>query len=101
MATTAHALTALKNANARIERDGIQVRGLIDNHVIEFHDQDGSAICMFVRRVTAQHDSHSDYFAGAWMKNIKQAIKWAKDTAANDRQRVAAGEIDPKRLGLA
>ena len=47
--------------------------------VIEFHRNGGDAIvCIRSRRIGDVDDPQSDYFAGAWHKNMTQAIKAVK-----------------------
>ena len=43
-------------------------------NVIEFLDQDGAMLCVKVRCVKGVDNVHSDYAAGSWCKNLKQAM---------------------------
>lgn len=43
-------------------------------NVVEFLDQDDVMLCVKVRRVNDVDDSQTDYAAGMWCQNLKQAI---------------------------
>lgn len=43
-------------------------------NVVEFLDQDDVMLCVKVRRVNDVDDSQTDYAAGSWCKNLKQAM---------------------------
>lgn len=76
MASTAHAIKSLsKFGEVTTERNQHSIQ--IGRYVVSFIDQNGSAICINVRRETDHTDLQSDYFAGSWATNITQAIRWA------------------------
>ena len=42
---------------------------------ISFSNQDGTAICIRVRRISDKDFAQEDYISGNWHKSIKSAIK--------------------------
>lgn len=76
----------MKTANAikTLEKSGFEVvspyKGFFSAYspsgkdVIEFIDQDGTMLCVKVRGVKNVDDHHTDYAAGVWCKNLKQAM---------------------------
>lgn len=76
----------MKTANAikTLEKAGFEVvspyKGFYSayspsgRNVIEFLDQDAVMLCVKVRGVKDVDDHHTDYAAGSWCKNLKQAM---------------------------
>ena len=78
MATISNAITQLQKAGARVSRDGHKIIGQMKAARIEVTEQGIEAISFYVIKNGAQDDLLTDYFAGSWRKNIKQAIKLAE-----------------------
>tara|TARA_R110000868_G_scaffold212059_3_gene462105 strand:+ start:456 stop:698 length:243 start_codon:yes stop_codon:yes gene_type:complete len=76
----------MKTANAikTLEKAGFKVvspyKGFFSalsqsgKNVIEFLDQDDVMLCVKVRGVKNVDDHHTDYAAGSWCKNLRQAM---------------------------
>ena len=75
---TTNAIKKLEKAGAAIETQGRKYYAYIKKDVIEFWDQDGSAMCIRVRRANEHDDLHTDYHAGVWCDNITRAIHLAQ-----------------------
>lgn len=73
------------NAIKKLEKAGAKVELLWKNkysaqfksHVVEFINQDGSAICIIVRNKNDHDDIMTDYHAGTFFSSIKSAIEFA------------------------
>ena len=46
----------------------------INNHFIEFFNQNGLVICLKVRKEDDENDIQSDYSAGVFVKTLKSAL---------------------------
>lgn len=79
MAQTKNALKKLLAAGAIItKKDELHFVARFPAANIEVTDQDGEAIAFYVIRHGAQDDLVSDYFAGSFRSNVKQAIELAR-----------------------
>ena len=79
--TATNAIKKLEKAGFKVETvyRKFQASNASTPCVIEFFKNGGSEeiVCINVRRHNDNHDSQSDYCAGVWASNIKQAIELA------------------------
>lgn len=72
-----NALKKLVKAGFEVTQTSIFYSAKSGRNVIEFHEQDGKAICIRVRSVGDLDDVQSDYSAGVFCDNLSQAIQIA------------------------
>lgn len=79
--TLANAIKKIEKAGFTVEQFGNTYRAskLHNPRVIEFFKNGSSEeiCCLNVRHLADQHDSMTDYFAGTWARNLKQALALA------------------------
>lgn len=79
---TQNAINALRRSGFQVSKDERLSRYYASkqttNYRVSFHDQDGEAICICVKRFDAQDEIQSDYFAGVYPVNLKTAIRIAE-----------------------
>lgn len=68
--------------HGEVKQDGNLFSAVIGRHVVEFMangriDENTSITCIRTRRVNDSDDSMTDYSAGVWCNNLKQAIQLA------------------------
>jgi hypothetical protein len=80
MTTTANAIKKLQKEGATIIRqNAFHTIAQLPAAKIEVIDQDGEAISIYVIKTSALYDAvTTDYFAGHFRPNIKQAIELAR-----------------------
>lgn len=74
---TINAITKLTKAGFQVTNSGNRYHATANNQVISFFDQQGSVICINVRSQNDHDDAMSDYSAGVFCDNLKQAITLA------------------------
>lgn len=72
-----NALKRLVKAGFAVTQIGNRYSAQSGGNVIEFHEQDGKAICIRVRSVRDLDDVQSDYSAGVFCDNLSQALQIA------------------------
>lgn len=72
-----NALKRLVKAGFAVTQIGNRYGAQSGRNVIEFHEQDGKAICILVRSVRDLDDVQSDYSAGVFCDNLSQALQIA------------------------
>lgn len=72
---TSNAIKKLEKHNFAVSQVGNNVEGRRGARIIEFIDQQDSAICVRARCASDVDDIMSDYFAGVWCDNISQALR--------------------------
>ena len=74
---TTNAITKLTKAGFQVTNSGNRYQATANRQVISFFDQSGSIICINVRSKNDHDDFVSDYSAGVFCDNLKQAITLA------------------------
>jgi hypothetical protein len=74
---TTNAITKLTKAGFQVTNTGNRYQAKANRQVISFVDQQGSIICINVRGQDDHDDAMSDYSAGVFCDNLKQAITLA------------------------
>ena len=74
---TTNAITKLTKAGFQVTNTGNRYQAKANRHIIRFFDQQGSIICINVRGQDDHDDAMSDYSAGVFCDNLKQAIALA------------------------
>jgi hypothetical protein len=74
---TTNAITKLTKAGFQVTNTGNRYQAKANHHIIRFFDQQGSIICINVRGQNDHDDAMSDYSAGVFCDNLKQAITLA------------------------
>ena len=79
--TLANAIKRIKKAGFTVEqiRNNFRASQINNPRVIEFFKNGSSEeiCCINVRHLADEHDSMTDYFAGTWARNLKQALELA------------------------
>ena len=71
---TINAIAKLQNAGFTLTNNGNRYEAVAKNHVISFLNQDDSINCINVRGENEHDDVTTDYSAGVFCDNLKQAI---------------------------
>ena len=74
---TTNAITKLTKAGFQVTNSGNRYQAIANCQIISFFDQSGSIICINVRSQNDHDDAMSDYNAGVFCDNLKQAITLA------------------------